>query len=54
MAIFVAIEAASVTLLIPVVPLIVGAGLVFGFAKGLLCVWAGGALGQLGAFLLSR
>jgi len=54
MIVFMVSEAVCVTLLLPAVPLIIAAGLVFGFLKGLLCVWAAGAIGQIGAFLVTR
>ena len=34
--------------------LVLGAGFVFGFWRGLLAVWLGGGVGQAGAFLLAR
>ncbi len=43
-----------VALFLPGVVLILGAGFVFGFWRGLLAVWAGGAVGQALAFLLAR
>ena len=45
---------AMVALFLPGVVLILGAGFVFGFWRGLLAVWAGGAVGQALAFLLAR
>jgi uncharacterized membrane protein YdjX (TVP38/TMEM64 family) len=45
---------ATVALFLPGVILILGAGFVFGFWRGLLAVWAGGAVGQALAFLLAR
>lgn len=44
----------AVTLFLPGVALILGAGFVFGFWKGLLAVWVGGAIGQGCSFLLAR
>ena len=41
-------------LFLPGVVLILGAGFVFGFWRGLLAVWVGGAVGQALAFLLAR
>ena len=52
--IFTASYAAAVSLLLPGVAAVLGAGFVFGFWRGLLAVWVGGAAGQVGAFLLSR
>ena len=52
--IFTASYAAAVSLLLPGVAAVLGAGFVFGFWRGLLAVWLGGAAGQVGAFLLSR
>mgnify|MGYP001810287193 CR=1 FL=1 len=43
-----------VSLFLPGVVLILGAGFIFGFWRGLLAVWAGGAVGQALAFLLAR
>ena len=43
-----------VALFLPGVVLILGSGFVFGFWRGLLAVWAGGAVGQALAFLLTR
>lgn len=43
-----------VALFLPGVVLILGSGFVFGFWRGLLAVWAGGAVGQALAFLLAR
>ena len=43
-----------VALFLPGVVMIVGSGFVFGFWRGLLAVWAGGAVGQALAFLLAR
>lgn len=51
---FIIAEALAVAVLLPAVPLIIAAGLVFGFAKGLLCVWLAASIGQVAAFLLSR
>ncbi len=45
---------AVVALFLPGVVLILGAGFIFGFWRGLLAVWAGGAVGQALAFLLAR
>ena len=45
---------AMVALFLPGVVLILGSGFVFGFWRGLLAVWAGGAVGQALAFLLAR
>ena len=52
--VFTASYAAAVSLLLPGVAAVLGAGFVFGFWRGLLAVWLGGAAGQVGAFLLSR
>lgn len=52
--IFVGMYTAMVALFLPGVVLILGAGFVFGFWRGLLAVWAGGAVGQALAFLLAR
>lgn len=52
--IFVGMYCAFVALFLPGVVLIIGAGFVFGFWKGLLAVWIGGAVGQALAFLLAR
>lgn len=52
--IFTASYAAAISLLLPGVAAVLGAGFVFGFWRGLLAVWLGGATGQVGAFLLSR
>ncbi|KAL4858718.1 TVP38/TMEM64 family membrane protein [Chlorella vulgaris] len=52
--IFVGMYTATVALFLPGVILILGAGFVFGFWRGLLAVWAGGAVGQALAFLLAR
>lgn len=43
-----------VALFIPGVVFIMGAGFIFGFWRGLLAVWIGGAVGQALAFLLAR
>jgi uncharacterized membrane protein YdjX (TVP38/TMEM64 family) len=43
-----------VTLFFPGVVFIMGAGFIFGFWRGLLAVWIGGAVGQALAFLLAR
>ena len=43
-----------VALFLPGVVFILGAGFVFGFWRGLLAVWIGGAVGQALAFLLAR
>jgi uncharacterized membrane protein YdjX (TVP38/TMEM64 family) len=43
-----------VALFFPGVVFIMGAGFVFGFWRGLLAVWIGGAVGQALAFLLAR
>ena len=43
-----------VALYFPGVVFIMGAGFVFGFWRGLLAVWIGGAVGQALAFLLAR
>ena len=43
-----------VALFLPGVVFIMGAGFVFGFWRGLLAVWVGGAVGQALAFLLAR
>lgn len=53
-AIFLAMYTANVSLLLPGIVLILGAGFVFGFWKGLLAVWIGGGIGQSMAFLLAR
>lgn len=42
------------TLFFPGVVFIMGAGFIFGFWRGLLAVWIGGAVGQALAFLLAR
>ncbi|KAL4428039.1 hypothetical protein ABPG75_002128 [Micractinium tetrahymenae] len=52
--IFVGMYTAVVALFLPGVVLILGAGFIFGFWRGLLAVWAGGAVGQALAFLLAR
>jgi len=52
--IFTASYAAAISFLLPGVAAVLGAGFVFGFWRGLLAVWVGGAAGQVGAFLLSR
>mmetsp|Transcript_40674 Transcript_40674/g.115124 ORF Transcript_40674/g.115124 Transcript_40674/m.115124 type:complete len:335 (+) Transcript_40674:191-1195(+) len=51
---FIIVEAIAVALLLPAVPLIIAAGVVFGFTKGTMCVWCAASIGQIGAFLLSR
>lgn len=51
---FAGMYTAMVALFLPGVVLILGAGFVFGFWRGLLAVWAGGAVGQALAFLLAR
>lgn len=52
--VFVGMYTLLVALFIPGVAFIMGAGFVFGFWKGLLAVWIGGAVGQALAFLLAR
>jgi uncharacterized membrane protein YdjX (TVP38/TMEM64 family) len=52
--VYVGFYTAVVTLFIPGVVFIMGAGFVFGFWRGLLAVWIGGAIGQALAFLLAR
>lgn len=52
--IFIGMFILNVTLFLPSVALILGAGFIFGFWKGLLAVWAGGAVGQSLSFLLAR
>jgi uncharacterized membrane protein YdjX (TVP38/TMEM64 family) len=52
--IFLGVYTAVVALLLPAVWLVLGAGFVFGFWRGLLAVWVGGAVGQAAAFLLAR
>ena len=52
--VFTAAYAAAISLLLPGVAAVPAAGFVFGFWRGLLAAWAGGAAGQVGAFLLSR
>ena len=51
---FLGVYTAVVALLLPAVWLVLGAGFVFGFWRGLLAVWVGGAIGQAAAFLLAR
>ena len=51
---FLGVYTACVALLLPAVWLVLGAGFVFGFWRGLLAVWVGGAIGQAAAFLLAR
>lgn len=51
---FLGMYTALVALFLPGVVFIMGAGFVFGFWKGLLAVWIGGAIGQAFAFLLAR
>jgi uncharacterized membrane protein YdjX (TVP38/TMEM64 family) len=52
--IFIPMYIGVVALFIPGVIFITGAGFVFGFWRGLLAVWIGGAVGQALAFLLAR
>ncbi|KAL6769331.1 hypothetical protein ACKKBG_A30590 [Auxenochlorella protothecoides x Auxenochlorella symbiontica] len=52
--IFLGMYTALVAVFLPGVVFIMGAGFVFGFWKGLLAVWIGGAIGQALAFLLAR
>jgi uncharacterized membrane protein YdjX (TVP38/TMEM64 family) len=52
--IFIGMYTGMVALFLPAVVFIAGAGFVFGFWKGLLAVWIGGAAGQALAFLLAR
>lgn len=52
--IFLGVYTAVVALLLPAVWMVLGAGFVFGFWRGLLAVWVGGAIGQSAAFLLAR
>ncbi|KAK9812227.1 hypothetical protein WJX73_005602 [Symbiochloris irregularis] len=51
---FTGVYASAVALYLPAIALVIGAGFVFGFWKGLLAVWIGGSIGQAGAFLLAR
>jgi len=51
---FIGVYTAVVALLLPAVWLVLGGGFVFGFWRGLLAVWVGGAVGQAAAFLLAR
>lgn len=44
----------NIAVLLPGIFMILGAGFVFGFWKGLLAVWLGGGIGQSLAFLLAR
>ena len=44
----------NIAILLPGIFMILGAGFVFGFWKGLLAVWLGGGIGQSLAFLLAR
>eukprot|EP00884_Botryococcus_braunii_P002783 jgi/Botrbrau1/12505/Bobra.0169s0048.5 len=44
----------NISLFLPGIVLVLGAGFVFGFWKGLLAVWLGGGIGQSFAFLLAR
>lgn len=53
-AVFLPVYTVNVALFLPGVIFILGAGFVFGFWKGLLAVWVGGAVGQPLAFLLAR
>lgn len=52
--IFIPMYIGVVTLYLPGIVFILGAGFVFGFWRGLLAVWVGGAVGQGLAFLLAR
>lgn len=53
-AVFLPVYTVNVALFLPGVIFILAAGFIFGFWKGLLAVWIGGALGQPLAFLLAR
>lgn len=52
--VFIGFYTAVVTLFFPGVIFIMGAGFIFGFWRGLLAVWIGGAIGQALSFLLAR
>jgi len=52
--VYVGFYTAIVALYFPGVVFIMGAGFVFGFWRGLLAVWIGGAIGQALGFLLAR
>jgi len=52
--VFIPFYTGMVALFFPGVVFIMGAGFVFGFWRGLLAVWIGGAVGQALAFLLAR
>lgn len=52
--IYIGLYTVLVAIFIPGVVFIMGAGFVFGFWRGLLAVWIGGAVGQALAFLLAR
>jgi uncharacterized membrane protein YdjX (TVP38/TMEM64 family) len=52
--VFIGFYTGVVALFFPGVVFIMGAGFIFGFWRGLLAVWIGGAVGQALAFLLAR
>lgn len=52
--VFIGFYAGVVALFMPGVVFILGSGFIFGFWRGLLAVWIGGAVGQALAFLLAR
>ena len=52
--VFIGFYTGVVALFMPGVVFIMGAGFIFGFWRGLLAVWIGGAVGQALAFLLAR
>jgi uncharacterized membrane protein YdjX (TVP38/TMEM64 family) len=51
---YIALYVVFCVLLLPASPLTIGAGAIFGFAKGSLVVMAGGTLGATASFLLAR
>lgn len=52
--VFVAVYAAAAVLLLPAVVLTLGAGAVWGVARGFAAVWVGATLGAVAAFLIGR